>query len=75
MIRRVEFRNFKGLREVDLDLERFTVLVGPNASGKTSVLEGIYYLTRAGSTLAQISCSLPGISFGRSQDLEFRFTA
>lgn len=48
MIRRVEFRNFKGLREVDLDLERFTVLVGPNASGKTSVLEGIYYLARSG---------------------------
>lgn len=48
MIRRVEFRNFKGLREVDLDLERLTVLVGPNASGKTSVLEGIYYLTQRG---------------------------
>lgn len=45
MIEKVEFRNFKGLRDVSLDLERFTVLVGPNASGKTSVLEGLYYLT------------------------------
>ena len=46
MIHTVEFRNFKALRHVKLDLERFTVLVGPNASGKTSVLEGLYHLTR-----------------------------
>jgi predicted ATPase len=50
MIEKVEFRNFKALRDVSLDLERFTVLVGPNASGKTSVLEGLDYLARAGST-------------------------
>jgi predicted ATPase len=46
MIHTVEFRNFKALRHVKLDLERFTVLVGPNASGKTSILEGLYELTR-----------------------------
>ena len=46
MIEQVQFRNFKGLRHVDVDLERFTVLVGPNASGKTSVLEGLHYLSR-----------------------------
>jgi len=49
MIEKVEFRNFKALRDVSLDLERFTVLVGPNASGKTSFLEGLNYLARAGS--------------------------
>ncbi len=48
MIEKVEFRNFKALRDVSLDLERFTVLVGPNASGKTSVLEGLYYLSEFG---------------------------
>jgi energy-coupling factor transporter ATP-binding protein EcfA2 len=46
MIRSVEFRNFKSLREVKLDLERFTVLVGPNASGKTTILQGLDILTR-----------------------------
>lgn len=46
MIRTVEFHNFKALRHVKLELERFTVLVGPNASGKTSILEGIHYLTQ-----------------------------
>jgi predicted ATPase len=46
MIRQVQFRNFKGLRHVDVDLERFTALVGPNASGKTTVLEGLHYLSQ-----------------------------
>lgn len=41
MIRRVHFANFRALRDVTLDLGPFTVLVGPNASGKTSVLEAL----------------------------------
>src|SRR5258708_7199652 len=45
MIRRATFRNFKALRQVEIDFERFTVLVGPNASGKTSVLEGLRLLS------------------------------
>jgi len=49
MIEKVEFRNFKALRDVSLELERLTVLVGPNASGKTSVLEGLYHLLVAES--------------------------
>jgi len=46
MIKRVRFRNFKALRNVSLNLDRFTVIVGPNASGKTSILEGIYCLSQ-----------------------------
>ena len=46
MINKLTFRNFKGLRQVDLSLERLTVLVGPNASGKTSILEGLNYLSQ-----------------------------
>ncbi|HWE35446.1 MAG TPA: AAA family ATPase [Isosphaeraceae bacterium] len=50
VLRTIRFRNFKCLRRVDLDLERFTVLIGPNASGKTSVLQGIHYLARTTTT-------------------------
>ncbi len=42
MIRKVRIRNFKSLRDVSIELERFTVFVGANGSGKTSVLEAIY---------------------------------
>jgi predicted ATPase len=41
MISKVSIRNFKCLRDVTVDLERFTVLVGPNASGKSSILQGL----------------------------------
>src|ERR1700722_13060807 len=50
MIHAVRFRNFKALRDVELTLDRFTILVGPNASGKTSVLDGIHVLSRLSST-------------------------
>jgi predicted ATPase len=47
MIGEVSFRNFKSLRDVHVDLERFTVFVGPNASGKSSILQGLNLLCRA----------------------------
>lgn len=47
MIRNVEIRNFKSLRDVSIDLERFTVFVGGNGSGKTSVLSAIHTAVRA----------------------------
>ncbi|AUX41847.1 uncharacterized protein SOCE26_032720 [Sorangium cellulosum] len=46
MIETVHFQNFKALRDLTVLLDRFTVLVGPNASGKTSVLEGLAYVHR-----------------------------
>jgi predicted ATPase len=49
MIRRVDVRNFKALRNVSVDLAPLTLVVGPNASGKSSILEGLYYLTQLGS--------------------------
>ncbi|HSP78514.1 MAG TPA: AAA family ATPase [Myxococcaceae bacterium] len=45
MIQKVSFRNFKAYRSLDLELEPFTVLVGPNASGKTTLLEGLRQLS------------------------------
>jgi predicted ATPase len=57
MIEQVQFRNFKALRDVTLDLDRFTVLVGPNNSGKTSILEGIHLFSEPSSILAPIKTS------------------
>lgn len=49
MIKTVEFKNFKALRDVKVKLEPLTLLVGPNASGKTSILEGLHYLMQLGA--------------------------
>lgn len=46
MLSAAKFRGFKGLADVRVKLGRSTCLVGANASGKTSVLEGIDCLTR-----------------------------
>lgn len=49
MIRKVSFRNFKAYRSLDMELEPLTVLVGPNASGKTTLLEGLHTASFAGA--------------------------
>ncbi len=50
MIRKAKFDNFKGLRSVEVTFDsRFSVLVGPNGSGKTSILQGIETVIRAWS--------------------------
>ncbi|MFY9823029.1 MAG: AAA family ATPase [Thermoanaerobaculia bacterium] len=45
MIESLSIRNFKVLREVDLELKPLTVIVGPNASGKSSILQAISLCT------------------------------
>jgi energy-coupling factor transporter ATP-binding protein EcfA2 len=39
MIDKLVVRNFKVLREIDLTLRPLTVIVGPNSSGKTTILQ------------------------------------
>lgn len=41
MIESLSIRNFKALREVNVALKPLTVIVGPNASGKSSILQAI----------------------------------
>lgn len=41
MLKRVHFAGIKSLLDVSIDLERFTVLVGPNGCGKSTVLDQI----------------------------------
>lgn len=47
MIQQVSFTNFKSLRRVDARLGSFMVIVGPNGSGKTSILDGLHFLAQA----------------------------
>jgi predicted ATPase len=47
MLNKASIRNFKCLRDVQIELERFTVFVGPNASGKSSILQALDLLCRS----------------------------
>jgi DNA replication and repair protein RecF len=49
-LRRVQVTDFRCLHRADLDLDPdFTLISGPNASGKTSLLEAVYVLGRGRS--------------------------
>lgn len=47
MITKVRIQNYKALRDVTLNLTPIHVLIGPNDSGKTSILEAIAALSRS----------------------------
>lgn len=55
MLRRFAIRGFKSLENVELVLPRLVVLAGPNAAGKSNLLDAIQMLARAGTerTLAE----------------------
>ena len=44
MIRRLEALHYRCLRNVDVELGRFHILVGPNASGKSTLFDAIAFL-------------------------------
>lgn len=55
MIHRAKFQNFNALKDVEVTFDsRLTVLVGPNGSGKTSVLRGIYWLCQMATNSTQL---------------------
>jgi len=45
-LEKIHIRNFLNLRDVTLPMKRLTVLVGPNASGKSNVLRTLWLLKR-----------------------------
>jgi len=49
VLRRIKINGFKSLVDVELELPRLVVLAGPNAAGKSNVLDAIQMLARAGT--------------------------
>src|SRR5712692_6510265 len=41
MLTRIRIRNFKRFDDVDIDLDKAVVLIGPNNSGKTTALQAL----------------------------------
>ncbi|ADB52017.1 AAA family ATPase [Conexibacter woesei] len=49
MLQRIHIRGFKSLVDVELELPRLAVLAGPNAAGKSNVLDAFQMLARSGT--------------------------
>lgn len=71
MIASVAFRNFKALRNTTLDLAPFNLVIGPNGSGKTSLIQALVRLRDlALSPSATVSPFSPR---AEALELSFRF--
>jgi predicted ATPase len=70
VIASVEFRNFKALRATSLTLAPFNLIIGPNGSGKTSLIEALLRLR----TLAKLPlAAAAGPKKADGPAIEFRF--
>jgi AAA15 family ATPase/GTPase len=65
MLERLRIKNFKLLRDVELEFQRDvpTVLIGPNASGKSTVIEVLDFLARCATEGLE-----PALIAGRADD-------
>lgn len=50
MLRRLRVENFKSLNNVEINLPKLTVLFGPNAAGKSNLLDAIQAISRIGTS-------------------------
>ncbi len=74
MITSVKIRNFKNLRDQQIDLERLTVFVGANGSGKTSVLEALHLAVNAARPRKDAPNGRPGEVFGDERHCDWLYT-
>jgi ABC-type cobalamin/Fe3+-siderophores transport system ATPase subunit len=51
-LNRVTIKNFKAIDEATIDLSDFTVIVGANGSGKSSILQALHWMFQSGRNLA-----------------------
>ena len=46
MIRRIKVQGYKSLRDIDIELKPLTVILGPNAAGKSNLLDALALVSR-----------------------------
>jgi predicted ATPase len=72
MIAAVHFKNFKALREAAVRLEPFNLVIGPNGSGKTSLIQALLRLRTLSGLPVTHAHELKGQQPGGPQ-IEFHF--
>jgi len=71
-INSIRLQNFKGFKNVKLDLKPLTVLLGPNSSGKSSFGQALVALSKnnlSRDRVLSLSSEGPSINFGKYSDL------
>ncbi|HEU4411486.1 MAG TPA: AAA family ATPase [Polyangiaceae bacterium] len=78
MITKLRVQNFKCLRDVTLGLGPLTVLIGPNDSGKSSLLDALYLLCKTTTapdlwSVFQGTTSAENLRWRRERELDLRW--
>ena len=70
----LQLKNFRSIREAEIDIAPLTVVYGPNGSGKSSLIYGLLtlknFLTDPNRNMSGLF-SYPGISLGGYDDVVF----
>ena len=45
MIKKIRIENYKSLKDVEIELSKFNVLIGPNAGGKSNLMDSLAFLS------------------------------
>ena len=69
MLKRIRIRNFKSLHDVDLELGKVNVIVGPNSNGKSNLVDFFIFLKEFVNTSSYPSN--PFQTFGTYEDVVF----
>ena len=68
MINNIKLRNFKCFRDVDVHPKQITILIGPNETGKSSILQALALLKQSiGHSGLRTSGGL--VNFARHSDI------
>src|SRR3972149_3239848 len=73
MLKRIRVQGFKSLADIEVEFPALTVLFGPNASGKSNLLDALLILSRL-ATERTLADALSGPVRGYPAEL-FRFPA
>jgi len=55
MIRKLKVKNYKSLKDVELELDKFNVLIGPNTSGKSNLLDCLAFVSETAKGSIDVS--------------------
>lgn len=73
MLASVHFKNFKALRSAEVKLDAFNLVIGPNGSGKTSLIQALLRLRTLAALPSVHTHEMPSAPTKGGPEVEFRF--